>query len=234
MDPEPITPTIIGPPPWNVRTATTTVPTKIRISSHICRRVQGETVARRAAGTTRRPLEFPALLPPAPRGSRKTVVEDQAICFSEPVALRPERPDDISAPREASEEEYRERSEEEHHQEDPLRRRDAGPPVVELSLAHVSTALGLVVLVLSSRLAHDTYYRLGVFGNPSPRDLFFEICFWFGLEAAPGVLVAPLVVGGFGIAIERGLLQWLYKLDPIYGLLLIFGLALVIEGLFRD
>ena len=48
------------------------------------------------------------------------------------------------------------------------------------------------------------------------------------------LVVAPIVVGAFGVVIERLLLQWLYKLDHLYGLLLTFGLALIIEGVFRN
>ena len=47
------------------------------------------------------------------------------------------------------------------------------------------------------------------------------------------LIIAPIIVGAIGIVIERSLLQWLYKLDHLYGLLLTFGLALVIEGVFR-
>ena len=46
--------------------------------------------------------------------------------------------------------------------------------------------------------------------------------------------MAPIVVGIIGIVIERTLLQWLYKLDHLYGLLLTFGLALIIEGVSRN
>ncbi|MCX7147596.1 MAG: branched-chain amino acid ABC transporter permease [Sulfuritalea sp.] len=62
---------------------------------------------------------------------------------------------------------------------------------------------------------------------------------WVGLEYL-GIgywwmlVLAPISVGLIGIAIERLMLQWLYKLDHLYGLLLTFGLALMIEGLFRD
>ena len=48
------------------------------------------------------------------------------------------------------------------------------------------------------------------------------------------MIFAPIIVGAFGILIERLFLQWLYKLDHLYGLLLTFGLALIIEGLFRN
>ena len=46
-------------------------------------------------------------------------------------------------------------------------------------------------------------------------------------------MIVPLLVGGFGMLIERTMLRRLYKLDHLYGLLLTFGLALIIEGLFR-
>jgi branched-chain amino acid transport system permease protein len=48
------------------------------------------------------------------------------------------------------------------------------------------------------------------------------------------LVIAPLLVGFTGIVIERLFLQWLYKLDHLYGLLLTFGLAIIIEGLFRN
>jgi branched-chain amino acid transport system permease protein len=55
----------------------------------------------------------------------------------------------------------------------------------------------------------------------------FGINYWFSL------LLAPLVVGAIGAVIERSLLKHLYRIDPIYGLLLTFGLALIAEGVFR-
>jgi branched-chain amino acid transport system permease protein len=57
---------------------------------------------------------------------------------------------------------------------------------------------------------------------------YFGIGYWWSL------LLAPLGVGIVGIVVERSMLQWLYKLDHLYGLLLTFGLALILEGLFRD
>ena len=62
---------------------------------------------------------------------------------------------------------------------------------------------------------------------------------WFalkhlGLGYWPSLIVAPIVVGAFGMVLERSMLRHLYKLDHIYGLLLTFGLALVIEGVFRN
>jgi branched-chain amino acid transport system permease protein len=55
----------------------------------------------------------------------------------------------------------------------------------------------------------------------------FGISYWWAL------LVAPMLVGATGVVIERTMLARLYKLDHLYGLLLTFGLALIIQGLFR-
>ena len=57
---------------------------------------------------------------------------------------------------------------------------------------------------------------------------------YLGLPYWAMLVLAPLVVGAFGILIERTMLRWLYRLDHLYGLLLTFGLTLVIEGVFRS
>ncbi len=57
---------------------------------------------------------------------------------------------------------------------------------------------------------------------------------YFGIGYWPMLLLGPLVVGLFGILIERLLLRWIYKLDHLYGLLLTLGLSLLIEGVFRS
>ncbi len=57
---------------------------------------------------------------------------------------------------------------------------------------------------------------------------------WTGIGYWPALIVAPLVVGITGVIVERLFLQWLYKLDHLYGLLLTFGLALIFEGLARN
>jgi branched-chain amino acid transport system permease protein len=56
----------------------------------------------------------------------------------------------------------------------------------------------------------------------------------FGIGYWPALILAPLAVGMFGMVIERTMLRRLYKLDHLYGLLLTFGLTLVLEGLFRS
>jgi len=57
---------------------------------------------------------------------------------------------------------------------------------------------------------------------------YFGISYWWSL------LIAPIAVGFTGILIERLFLRWLYKLDHLYGLLLTFGIALIIQGVFRN
>ena len=57
---------------------------------------------------------------------------------------------------------------------------------------------------------------------------------YLGLNYWLMLVLAPLVVGLFGVLVERLLLRWIYKLDHLYGLLLTLGLTLVIEGVFRS
>jgi branched-chain amino acid transport system permease protein len=75
--------------------------------------------------------------------------------------------------------------------------------------------------------AHGAQYMLGAVAA-------FLLLQWTGLGYWPALIIAPLVVGAFGILIERTLLQWLYKLDHLYGLLLTFGVALIVEGISRN
>jgi branched-chain amino acid transport system permease protein len=90
-------------------------------------------------------------------------------------------------------------------------------------------SLGLAVIFGMLNIinfAHGAQYMMGAFAAFLLLDKL-GIGYWWAL------VLAPLIVGAFGILIERLLLQWLYKLDHLYGLLLTFGLALVIEGVFR-
>jgi branched-chain amino acid transport system permease protein len=57
---------------------------------------------------------------------------------------------------------------------------------------------------------------------------------YFGINYWVMLIAAPIVVGLFGVVIERLLLRWIYKLDHLYGLLLTLGLTLLIEGVFRS
>ena len=93
--------------------------------------------------------------------------------------------------------------------------------MLSLGLAVIFGLLGIV------NFAHGALYMLGAFAAWIMLDLF-GINYWAAL------ILAPLVVGIFGVIIERLFLKHLYKLDPRYGLLFTFGLALVMEGIFRE
>ena len=93
--------------------------------------------------------------------------------------------------------------------------------MLSLGLAVIFGLLGVV------NFAHGALYMLGAFAAWIMLDKF-GINYWFAL------VLAPLVVGAFGVLIERLFLKHLYKLDPLYGLLLTFGLALIVEGVFRE
>ena len=90
-------------------------------------------------------------------------------------------------------------------------------------------SLGLAVIFGMLNIinfAHGAQYMLGALAA-------FLLLTYTGLGYWPALVIAPLVVGAVGILIERFFLQWLYKLDHLYGLLLTFGLALIIEGVGR-
>jgi branched-chain amino acid transport system permease protein len=90
-------------------------------------------------------------------------------------------------------------------------------------------SLGLAVifgLLNIINFTHGAQYMLGAFCAYFLLNKL-GVGYWWSL------LLAPLVVGAFGMLIERTMLKHLYKLDHLYGLLLTFGLALVIQGLFR-
>jgi branched-chain amino acid transport system permease protein len=93
--------------------------------------------------------------------------------------------------------------------------------MLSLGLAVIFGLLGIV------NFAHGALYMIGAYVAFVLLDTF-GIGYWYAL------VIAPLVVGGIGVVIERTLLKHLYKIDPIYGLLLTFGLALIAEGVFRD
>lgn len=90
-------------------------------------------------------------------------------------------------------------------------------------------ALGLSVIFGMLRVvnfAHGTMYMLGAFATYYGAQLFH-------LPFYAALIVAPIVVGAFGVLLETSLLRRLYGLDPLYNLLLTFALALVIEDLMR-
>ncbi len=91
-------------------------------------------------------------------------------------------------------------------------------------------SLGLAVifgLLNIINFTHGAQYMMGAFGA-------WLLLTYGGLGYWWALLLVPFAVGLFGIALERTMLKQLYKLDHLYGLLLTFGLALMIQGLFRN
>ena len=91
-------------------------------------------------------------------------------------------------------------------------------------------SLGLAVIFGMLNIinfTHGAQYMMGAFAAFMLLE-YAGIGYWWSL------LIAPVVVGFTGVVIERLFLRWLYKLDHLYGLLLTFGLALIIEGVFRN
>ena len=93
--------------------------------------------------------------------------------------------------------------------------------MLSLGLAVIFGLLGIV------NFAHGALYMLGAFAAWIMMDLL-GVNYWAAL------VLAPLTVGVLGVVIERLFLKHLYKLDPLYGLLLTFGLSLIAEGIFRE
>ena len=93
--------------------------------------------------------------------------------------------------------------------------------MLSLGLAVIFGMLNVV------NFAHGALYMTGAF-------VAWLLLEYLGVGYWAALLLAPLAVAAFGIVIERSMLRWLYKLDHLYGLLLTFGLALVIQGLFRN
>ena len=92
--------------------------------------------------------------------------------------------------------------------------------ILSLGLAVIFGMLNII------NFAHGALYMTGAFFAWMALT-YLGIGYWWSL------VLVPAAVGLVGIVIERTMLQWLYKLDHLYGLLLTFGLALIIEGLFR-
>src|SRR5262245_60399771 len=86
----------------------------------------------------------------------------------------------------------------------------------------LSVIFGLLSII---NFAHGAQYMMGAF-------VAYFVLQWTGLGYWWSLLVAPIVVGLFGIVLERTMLKRLYHLDHLYGLLLTFGVALVVQGIF--
>jgi branched-chain amino acid transport system permease protein len=91
-------------------------------------------------------------------------------------------------------------------------------------------SLGLAVifgLLNIINFTHGAQYMLGAFCT-------WLLLHYLGINYWAALVLAPIAVGLFGIALERLLLRHIYRLDHLYGLLLTFGIALIVEGLFRQ
>ena len=91
-------------------------------------------------------------------------------------------------------------------------------------------SLGLAIifgLLNIINFAHGAQYMMGAFAAWMLLN-YLGIGYWWAL------LLVPIIVGAIGIVIERLMISRLYHLDHLYGLLLTFGLALIIQGLFRN
>src|ERR1700691_3290191 len=94
--------------------------------------------------------------------------------------------------------------------------------------AMLSLGLAVIVGLLNIiNFTHGSQYMLGAF-------CAYLLLNFFGIGYWPSLIIAPIVVGAFGILLERLLIRHVYKLDHLYGLLLTFGIALIVEGLFRQ
>jgi branched-chain amino acid transport system permease protein len=90
-------------------------------------------------------------------------------------------------------------------------------------------SLGLAIifgLLNVINFAHGAFYMLGAFVS-------WWLLTYAGIGYWPSLLLTPLIVGAFGALFERAMLRRLYGLDHLFSLLLTFGLALALEGLFR-
>src|SRR5438876_7077476 len=93
--------------------------------------------------------------------------------------------------------------------------------ILSLGLAVIFGLLNII------NFTHGAQYMMGAFGSYFLLQ-YLHVGYWWSL------LLAPLGVAVTGIVVERFMLSRLYQLDHLYGLLLTFGLALIIQGLFTN
>src|SRR5574337_1858263 len=93
--------------------------------------------------------------------------------------------------------------------------------ILSLGLAIIFGLLNII------NFAHGAQYMVGAF-------VAWIALTKFGIDYWIALILAPVLVGAFGVVLERTMLSRLYKLDHLYGLLLTFGLALIIQGVFTN
>ena len=93
--------------------------------------------------------------------------------------------------------------------------------LLSLGLAIIFGMLNII------NFAHGALFMVGAF-------VAWMLQNYLGLDYWWALVIAPLVVGAFGVLLEKTVISRLYQIDHLYGLLLTFGLALILEGLFRN
>ena len=94
--------------------------------------------------------------------------------------------------------------------------------------AMLSMGLAIIFGMLNIiNFAHGALFMMGAFAS-------WMLLQYAGIGYFPALILAPIIIGAFGVVLERTVISRLYQLDHLYGLLLTFGLSLVIEGLFRN
>jgi branched-chain amino acid transport system permease protein len=94
--------------------------------------------------------------------------------------------------------------------------------------AMLSMGLAIIFGMLNIiNFAHGALFMMGAFAS-------WMLLQYAGVGYFPSLILAPIIIGAFGVVLERTIISRLYHLDHLYGLLLTFGLALVIQGLFRN
>ena len=91
-------------------------------------------------------------------------------------------------------------------------------------------SLGLAIIFGMLQIvnfAHGATYMVGAF-------VAWMMMNYLGIGFWPALITAPIIVALLGVVIEKLILKHLYELDHLYGMLATFGLALIIEGLFRQ
>src|ERR1700685_2112376 len=91
-------------------------------------------------------------------------------------------------------------------------------------------SLGLAVIFGMLNIinfAHGALYMMGAFTA-------YLLLQYAGISYWAALIIAPILIGALGVIIERLFLKHIRKLDHLYGLILTLGLALIIEGLFRN
>ena len=94
--------------------------------------------------------------------------------------------------------------------------------------AMLSMGLAIIFGMLNIiNFAHGALFMMGAFAS-------WMLLQYAGIGYFPALILAPIIIGAFGVVLERTVISRLYQLDHLYGLLLTFGMALIIQGVFQN